>query len=69
MQSMPLFLVTKFINFNCLYFSSHIATDYNSCTVYNDKTTCLFCDATKKRVPVGGECKCKGGWFDDSINE
>ena len=63
MFAMSLFLVTKLIyffnNLNLfIYFSSHISTDYNSCSAYNVKTTCLFCDATKKRVPVSGECKC-----------
>ena len=52
-----------------IYYSSYIVTDYNSCTAENIKTTCLFCDGTKKRVPVSGECKCEGGWFDDSSDE
>ena len=47
------------------YGSSHKAGDYNSCTAENIKTTCLICDGTKKRVKVGNECKCLGGWFDD----
>ena len=51
------------------YGSSHKAGDYNSCTAENARATCLICDADKKRVKVDNECKCEGGWFDDSTNE
>ena len=70
--SLSLFLVifSFFLFLNFLNtFSSHLTTDYNSCSTYNDKNTCIFCDGIKKRVLVGSECKCLGGWFDDSSNE
>ena len=47
--NISLLLFLNFLN----TFSSHLITDYNSCSTYNDKTTCIFCDGIKKRVLVG----------------
>ena len=63
-------LVYKYIK---LFKSSRATTDYNSCSLGNNKFYCEKCDPTKHRFLLTGtgpnECTCDPGWGDEVDSE